>query len=230
MFTRSQKRSRVNQTLNHSSSLYFFRLAEKYENKVPVKLAKFSALRPAHVKLVNATPQTVCLCIYHENFEQCCSVLHKHLSQFPAYGSELKRLFTCNDDNKDCWFKTCVACSTQTVEKKLQALMKGKEKKKITWWQWEKDETTNRTEKKQIVGTVKKLVDYVISVYKSFLKHSFTNRQQRESFIEDMKYVDLHDDECLIQCDFAENWTNESQDEVSNAHWNQKQVRRVKFQ
>ncbi|XP_037052476.1 uncharacterized protein LOC119086005 [Bradysia coprophila] len=102
--------------------------------------------------------------------------------------------------------------------------MKGKEKKKISWWQWEKDETTNRTEKKQITGTVKKLIDYFVSVYKSFLIHSFINRQQRENFAEDLKYVNLHDDECLVQCDFAENWTNESQDEVSNAHWNQKQI------
>lgn len=60
-------------------------------------------------------------------------MLHKHLSQFPAYGTELK---------------------PQIVEKKLRALMKGKEKQRIKWWQWEKDETTNRTEKKEKTGTV----------------------------------------------------------------------------
>lgn len=143
---------------------------------------------------------------------------------FPAYGLELKRLLTCNDSSKDCWFKNCAHCLPENVEKKLRAFIKGNEKKKIKWWQWEKDETTNRTEKKEKVGTVKKLMEYLISVYQSFLIHSFTNRQQSDSFKDDHKYVDLHHNECLLQCDFAENWTNESQDEVVNAHWNQKQV------
>lgn len=201
--------------------------AENYPDKPPVKLAKFCALRPAHVQLVNLTPKNVCVCIYHENFIQCCTVLHKYLPQFPPYGIELKRLLTCNDETKDCWFKDCAHCGPKIVETKLRALIKGNEKKQLKWWQWEKDETTNRTEKKQKAGTTKKLIDYFISVYQTFLKHSYTNRQQKESFNSDLKNVDLLKDECLLQCDFAENWTNESQDEVTNAHWNQKQVSNV---
>lgn len=198
--------------------------ADDYPDKPPVKRAKFCALRPSHVLLVESTPKNVCLCIYHENFVQCCAVLHQHLAQFPAYGTEFKRLVTCNDDSKDCWFKDCQHCSPKIVEKKLRELIKGNEKKSVKWWQWEKDDTTNRTEKKQKSGTVKKLLDHLIGNYRAFLIHSFTNRQQKDAFNNDLKNADLHSDECLIQCDFAENWTNESQDEVSSAHWNQKQV------
>lgn len=176
------------------------------------------------MKLVNSTPKTVCVCIYHENVKLCCDSLHKHLAKFPSYGPELKRILTCNDWNKDCWFKDCVDCRPEIAEKKLRAVIKGHEKDKIQWWQWEKDETTNRTEKKRKSGTVKTMIDCFVMVYPAFLKHSFTNHKQSESFNDDNKYVDSHDDECLVQCDFAENHTNESQDEVTNAHWNQKQV------
>lgn len=113
----------------------FLQFAEKYPDKPPVKLSKFSASRPEHVQLVNSTPLNVCLCIYHENFIQCCTVLHKHLLSFPAYGLELKRLLTCNDSSKDCWFKSCAHCLPENVEKKLRALVKGNEKKSIEWWQ-----------------------------------------------------------------------------------------------
>ncbi len=171
----------------------------------------------------------MCVCIYHENFIQICTVLHKNLPQFPSYGTELKRLLTCNDESRDCWFGNCAQCSAKTVENKLRALIKGNDKKRINWWQWEKDETTNRTEKKQKTGTAKKLIDYFVSVYQTFLKHSFTNRQQKESFKLDLEDIDLRKDECLLQCDFAENWTNESQDEVTNAHWNQKQVSNFEY-
>lgn len=141
-----------------------------------------------------------------------------------AYGPKLKRILTCNDEDKDCWLKTCTKCSPKSVEENLRVLLKGNEKKVVKWWLWDKDQTTNRTEKRQTTGTLKKLLDFFISVYRPFLVHSFTNRQQSKSFREDEEYVDVHNDECQVLCDFAENFTNVSQDEVTNAHWNQKQV------
>lgn len=103
-------------------------------------------------------------------------------------------------------------------------MIKEKQNVMVKWWQWEKDETTNRTEKKSKTGTIKKLMNYFLDVYQVYLKHSFTNRQQAESFNQDRKNVDLNKSECLLQCDFAENFTYEAQDEAVNAHWNQKQV------
>ncbi len=91
---------------------------------------------------------------------------------------------------------------------------------------WKKDESANRVQNCSETGPQKKLVDYFLSIYVQFLKHSYVKRQQEQAFTADRKRVDsnLHCNEAVLQIDFAENYKCESQDEVQQAHYNQKQV------
>lgn len=191
-----------------------------------MKLTKFCALRPKHVKLLNDMPHDVCCCIYHENFIECCSILNKNLPVFPPYGEKSTLLLTCDPPTRACWSKTCEKCLPTTVDKRLSDLLKATKKsnKKVEWLQWVKNEKENRWQRLTMHQNLKKLVTYLTEIYPNFLKHSFVKRSQAESFKLDRKSVDLANDVCLIHIDFPENFTCESQSEVQGAHWNQFQV------
>lgn len=92
--------------------------------------------------------------------------------------------------------------------------------------QWTKDETANRFQNCSKEGTQDELVKCFLSIYIKFLKHSYVKREQEKAFTADRKRVnsDQHLDEALLQIDFAENYKCECQDEVQQAHYNQKQV------
>lgn len=171
-------------------------------------------------------PHDLCTCIYHQNFIECCSALNKNIAGFPAYGEELMLLLLCDISSKQCSFKTCKVCTMKNVEKKLIAMLKDTKKSNVTWYQWTKNEADNRIQKLPQKGTIKKLLTYFIGIIAQFLKHSFVKRSQAESFNIDREAVNASDNllVCVVQMDFSENHTCESQDEVQGAHWNQKQV------
>lgn len=197
-----------------------------FPGKPQVKLAKFCALRPNFVKLCGCMPNNVCVCIYHANFIEACTVLHKSVEGFPSYGPELNPLLVCCEFQKDCWFKTCAECSPKKIEAKLLNMIAGSGHKVVKWLQCKHDKVKNRTQRHEEHGTVKILMEYFISIYKEFLKHSFTKTQQSEDFNIDRDFVnsEANEEECLLQVDYAENHKCESQDEAHTAHWNQQQV------
>lgn len=94
-------------------------------------------------------------------------------------------------------------------------------------WYGKTIKKTNRVEKEKENGKAAELVAYIASIAPQFLRHSFIKRKQSETF-------NLHDIprasnleyfiEAALQIDFAENFTCEAQDEVQNAHWNQRQL------
>lgn len=195
--------------------------------KPGVKLAKFCALRPFFVKLCGCMPNNTCVCIYHANYIEACTVLHKAVSIFPSYGPELTQLLVCCEFDRNCWFKTCDDCSPKKIEEKLFDIISGSDHKVVKWMLWKHDKTVNRTQRHEERGTVIMLMNYFVSIYKDFLKHSYTKEQQSDDFNIDREFVNSEQNvyECVIQVDFAENHKCESQDEASTAHWNQKQVR-----
>lgn len=185
-------------------------------------------MRPDHVKLAKDMPHNVCVCKYHSNFIECCNVLHANLPEFPAYGRESMQLFVCDESSKDCCFKTCVKCNPTIIGAKLKTMAKkcNDTKKELKWKLWEKLPNQKRTQRNDKTGNVIKLMDYVITIYQDFLIHSFTNHEQMEYFKYDCKVSESDPEICVLDIDFAENYTTEAQDEVPEAHWNQKQVSR----
>lgn len=171
-------------------------------------------------------PHDLCTCIYHQNFIECCTVLNKNVAGFPTYGPELMLLLVCDISSKACSFKTCKDCVMENVEKKLIGMFQGTKRSNVTWHQWTKNEEENRIQKLPQKGNIKKLTMHFIGLCAQFLKHSFVKRSQAESFEVDREAVRsmINLLECLVQIDFAENFTCEAQDEAQGAHWNQFQV------
>ncbi len=198
-------------------------------NDTPVKLSKFCDLRPEHVLLMAATPRNVCFCLYHTNFIQCAAALHKYIPLLPEYGPKLTELLVCDKPTRDCHFKTCKQCDSSKIDKKIRQIAKRStnKSKTVQWLKWTKDESANRFQNCTEKGSEKELVDYFLSIYPQFLKHSYIKREQEKAFDDDRKRVssDEHLNEAVLQIDFAENFKCECQDEVQQAHYNQKQVR-----
>ncbi|KAG4075427.1 hypothetical protein HA402_015080 [Bradysia odoriphaga] len=200
----------------------------EHKSDPPVKISKFCDLRPQHVLLMGETPRTSCLCIYHANFSQCCIALNKYIPELPKNYTEMIKLLVCENDTKDCHFKKCKNCSHNVIELKLKHISKYSTNKttSIKYMQWLKDKTANRFENQEQTGTIQELVDHLLGIYVQFLKHAFIMHEQAENFNNDTKLVDSpeHFDEALLQIDFAENHKCESQDEIQQANYNQKQV------
>lgn len=176
-------------------------------------------------------PNNACVCIYHANFIEACNVLHKTVPEFPSYSSELTQLLVCCEYSRDCWFKTCADCAPKKIEQKLKDIIAGSGDTMVKWKQWKHDKAKNRTQRTEEHGTLTMLLNYFISIYKDFLKHSFTKNEQSEDFNEDREFVNSKEnvEECVLQVDFAENAKCESQDEAHAAHWNQAQVSNLHF-
>lgn len=90
---------------------------------------------------------------------------------------------------------------------------------------WKKNSDSNRFEKREQVGKLSELASHIAALF-HFLKHSYIKRAQSSTFIDyDRPRASNCDfDEGVLQIDFAENFICESQDEIQNAHWNQKQL------
>lgn len=179
--------------------------------------------------LIGETPRNVCFYIYHSNFDQCCTAINKYIPELSKNYSDMVKLLVCENATKDCYFKKCNNCSSTVINSKLKATSKysTNKNKSVEWLQWLKDKVANRFQNELQRGTIQQLVDYLLSIYAQFLKHSFVTHEQYDSFNVDQKRVDSveHFDEAVLQIDFPENFKCESQNEIQQANYNQKQVR-----
>lgn len=145
----------------------------------------------------------------------------------------MEKFLVCENAAKDCYFKKCKNCSSTVINSKLKATSSysTNQNKSVEWLQWIKDKEMNRFQNEMQHGTIQQLVDHLISIYGQFLKQAFVMHEQYDSFNDDQKRVDSveHFDEAVLQIDFPENYKCESQNEIQQANYNQKQVRADSF-
>lgn len=194
-------------------------------SKPPVKLAKFCALRPAHILLVGDTPHDMCFCIYHTNFMECCETIHKHMPEFPKYGEDLFNLLVCVNATPNCWFRKCKKCNSDKIKKTMkEMLQRSKKDQNVKWIEWKKNDAANRYYKSEETGTLRKAIDHFIDMCPTFLPHRYTKRLQSNTFQNDIKRLQTNPDEAVLQIDFAESFPCEAQNEIQVAHWNKRNV------
>ena len=81
----------------------------KSENQVKVGKPTFASLRPDHVLPISERDQTVCCCIYHENFDLLCDGLRR-IQPIPTRQSLLD-MVVCESENVRCNLGQCKSCS-----------------------------------------------------------------------------------------------------------------------
>lgn len=190
-------------------------------------LTKFCSGVPLNFKTVQNLPINTCLCAYHSNFIEAVAALHKAVPSTPKHEHGFIDTFLCENSTASCWFGDCGNCDGITVEKLKQLVTDDLLQTPVSWMAWKKDTTSKRTEKVKEHGSLLDLVKYIAQISPQFLKHCFIKRAQCEMFTTYDRPRALSAEfygEALLQVDFAENYVCEAQDEVQNAHWNQRQL------
>lgn len=105
-------------------------------------------------------------------------------------------------------------------------LPKGSKDQEAKWMQWVKNQKLKRLVKRERVEKLSKLIDNFFEIVDEFLKHSYIKRQQAKQFELDSQQMKIvgNIEEALLQIDFAESFTCDSQNEITAAHWNQHHV------
>lgn len=187
--------------------------------------SSFAELRPKHVLLTSQMPHNVCGCKYHNNMILLLESLHrKYPTVVPLYTKQgFVPLCVCDMSSEDCMSNSCDTCSDG---KKFRLSIKDRVPSiddELKWYQWVFDD--NYLVKRQVVGTVRTALEHVQSQLPKFLWHVFIKDKQSSAYESDKDMAKQPDStSCMLQMDFAENYTATFQDEIQSAHWKQKQI------
>ncbi|CAF1045191.1 unnamed protein product [Didymodactylos carnosus] len=188
--------------------------------QVQISRSKFKDLRPQNVVYKSSTPHQVCVCLYHENVNLLLVTL---TDQIHGHAKLELRLFVdlmvCDPENENCVFRNCDGCKLQ-FKKEITRNIVDKTRV-IGWTQWITNDD-GRAVKMDFRGTVRECVLVLKNKVQHFLFHVFVKRQQA-TYFESIKR-NVSDSYCLLQVDYAENFSMVEQNEIQNAHWSKKQL------
>lgn len=192
-----------------------------------VGLSKFASLRPKNVLLTSDMPHNVCGCKYHNNIILLLESLHQKFPEIiPLYSSEFIDSCVCDATNEECMSENCENCRDgklfhANITDKIGEAALDEE---LKWFQWRQDEQTYLS-KAEAQGSVQEALDALSSQLPKFMWHVFIKRKQAKSYEEHKAFAQAPDSQCcLLQMDFAENYTVSHQDEIQSAHWKQRQI------
>lgn len=189
---------------------------QKSHPTITIGLSKFSEFRPKHIKLFDKIPHNVCVCSYHENIRLLLLAL-KSSTKLPTEFSDFVNVVVCESSSKECMSNQCSSCRNKIFNFKPDSDL---ENQPIKYMQWQKAD--NKTDKVEILSTVKETFDELVNQLKPFLIHTFIKRNQSKVF-EDLKSkVDRKN--IVIQLDFSENATLIHKNEIQSAHWTHSQA------
>jgi len=182
--------------------------------QVVIGSSSFKDLRPCNVLYKSATPQNLCLCVYHENISLLLQSLNQNIHNLNSIDlNSFVKLLVCDDTQELCMFSNCTQCSFNFKRKIEEKIIDRS--KIIKWSQWSISDE-NRTVKVEYEGTVEYCVKILKTKINQFLFHVFVKRQQ-SSFFEVSKN-NVTDEQCIIQVDYLENFSLIEQNEMQSAH------------
>ena len=170
-------------------------------------------------------PHKVCGCKYHNSMLLILECRHRTTDFVPLYLDEFIDLCICNKSSDSCAVivNECCTCKDgrlfdKNVTRKVSNAMH------VQWYEWEEDEGGYLSKCLQN-GMLKTALATVQRQLTQFVWHQFIKRRQssaHESHTQSAQNVDSVT--CLVQMDFAENYTVTFQDEIQSAHWRQRQL------
>lgn len=198
---------------------------EKYQH-VKCSFSKFAALRPKHCVLAGASgTHSVCVCAIHENVRLLIdgsnikNLTANSSNPMQTYHDFLKRMI-CVKPSDNCYFGTCVKCPGATsLINELENIFENEFIEEITYRQWV---NVDRTTLQLMTSQVDEYLQKLQSGLEKLLLHSFLVQKQNE-FMNNKK-EELREDECIVVCDFSENYAFVLQDSVQGVHWNNNQA------
>ena len=151
--------------------------------------------------------------MYHANVCLILESLHRECSAIPLYSREgFLRKCVCNMEDLDCVSNSC----KQSKDGKLldTVFSQYKSDKNIHWAAWGKSENGFLT-KDTVEGTVQEALNVLKNQLSKFIWHAFIKGKQATSYQIDKEESTAPESEmCLLQMDFAQNYSCLFQDEI----------------
>ncbi|CAH0550784.1 unnamed protein product [Brassicogethes aeneus] len=200
--------------------LLLFNLKEIYtlfkERNPSAKIgfSKFAEMRPKWCILAGASgTHTVCVCIYHQNLKLASNVISRAIN----YADYIKAA-VCDINSEQCMISECKQCPNKKgINDFLSTIHKSQHLSDefVQYSQWV---STDRCQMKTLRESYEDFIDnFKDQVLKTKLHHYISKKQS--NFLR-VRKENLAEYECIVMCDFAENYAFVVQDEVQSFHWN----------
>lgn len=197
---------------------------ERYPN-LKVQFSKFAALRPKHCILAGASgTHSVCVCCIHQNVKLMIdgaglSKLTADSLKLATYKDSLSRII-CNIPTTNCFLQQCVECpGCDILIEQLRDLFQENMIDQIIYRQWV---TVDRTSLETLQSSTEEYLDKLADKLRRLLTHAYIAKEQSTFF--NQKKTELQPGECVVICDFSENYAFVYQDAIQGVHWNNDQV------
>ncbi len=185
-----------------------------------IGFSKFASYRPEYCILAS-TPGThsICVCIYHQNIKLMFEVLKKK-SALPenaqTYHDLLKKC-VCEENSDQCFLLNCDSCPK--IDNLFQYILQCLQTvETVSYKQWTQ---VDRCTMNIITKSAWEFTETFCDNISKLLPHHFIAEQQSNY----LKYCKEHlnSGECIIICDFSENYSFVVQDAVQGFHWSNSQ-------
>lgn len=184
---------------------------------IKVSLSKFFTLRPKYVLPVKCTPHNVCVCKSYANMDFLLKSIQSE-ALLPNTTKDLLMKTCCDISNGDCSYGNCGNCVNDLMSMVPNDIDLSRN---VKWKSWELSKgvlTVVEKESQSSLFVLHKINSHLLD----FIKHCFVKTQQEKYF--ENKKKEIANNEAVVQCDFAENYSLVNQDEIQSAHWKHAQV------
>ena len=181
----------------------------------PVGFSIFASLRPKWCILAGAAgTHSVCVCVKHQNPKLMLAALDKTLSI-----DDVIELAVCDISKEECMLGRCQQCPGIDQLKNFLQERTDQDADEIEYLQWV---TTDRADLLKVQQPVDDFVIKLAECIKELTRHHHIAKSQT-NFLRNLK-TQLQREECVIACDFSENFSIIIQDAIQGYHLTSSQV------
>lgn len=200
------------------------RFKKKYLS-FPIGLTKFAELRPKWCVLAGTSgTHNVCVCVIHQNVKAMIDaagleIFSKNLKTILNNYDNCIRFILCDKPKDTCHMLQCKDCpKLENFSDLLLGILNQNNIRQVIFSKWQ---STDRCTLRQECLPTEDFVEELCEKLKQLISHDFISKGQSK-FISNKK-VNLQEDEVLLQCDFAENYSYVLQDAAQGFHYNNDQ-------
>ena len=198
---------------------------ERYPDQ-KIGFTKFCELRPKHCVLPGSSgTHTVCVCTIHQNAKLMmaqCKIPELTNGELPIKTyKDVTSNIICKTPTCKCYFANCVNCpGSDDLKARFEEAFELNSIENVSFKQWM--QIDNKCVLETVTKPTEEFVDYLFQSLPKLLRHSFIATQQ-SSYLRHLK-ENLPQNQCIVLCDFAENYAFVLQDAAQGFHWNNAQA------
>lgn len=189
-----------------------------------IGFSRFSSLRPKYCVLAGAAgTHNVCVCTICENtklmFTSLKNLKHESDNSFTELSDFVHKII-CLDSSPDCYLNRCEKCPADIMlVETLTNLFQANLIEEIIYRKWK---TTDRAEITLIKASPPNFIHNFIINLKKYKSHNFVAKAQ-SNYLRHLK-THIKQEELIVQCDYAENYSFVIQDAIQGYHWSYSQA------